>query len=500
MRPKECSYIQELLPLYAENLVSEETVALIKEHLAGCTDCAQEWENFIEPLPDPVLLEKFTPEKGLENKLFKRLKKTVAAVVLLVIMSGAGLAYASYTAGKHIGTSDPAYRFAQELGLFTEIDQTKNIDELQVTLDKGLFDSTRSVLFINLSSSANTIPQVNLADESGKQYEQRRAKGWQNKYFMFEFEPVGLEAQELTVSLSLDEEQENRTEFTFPVDVVKTAQYTKIVYPNQEKTLSSLRITLDKAVLGVSESEFKVRFDWPTDNSVTGIGLGRGSAYFPTSVRKVPDTPPPPGMGVPPPGGLTSGYASTVGINYRPQDPPINRPALYDLTGRQEVEVEGAEYRTTQFPCQVMAILRFAPIKRETEQLELLLPPVYLYKKVAELPKIQLNFEEKNELNLEKSIPFHRGKIIIEKAWLEKKQVYLSYRLDSSVNPETILPHLELTDTQGMKQGQMRFDREESQVVTFFLRNEEEKEFHLNLDGIGQLLPREKFTLDMREK
>jgi hypothetical protein len=500
MRLKECSFIQELLPLYAENLVSEETTALINEHLAGCAGCAQEWENFIEPLPDPVLLGKFTPEKGIENKIFKRLKITVAAVVLFVVMSGAGLAYASYTAGKHVGTDDPAYRFAQELGLFTEIDQTKNIDGLRVTLNKGLFDSTRSVLFINLSSSANTIPQVLLADESGKQYEQRRAKGWQNKYFMFEFEPVGLEAQQLTVSLSLDEEQEDRTEFTFPVDVVKTAQYTKIVYPNQEEKLSSLKITLEKAILGVSESEFKVRFDWPTDNSVAGLGLGRGSAYFPTSVRKVPDTPPPPGMGAPSPGGLTSGYASTVGINYCPQDPPVNRPALYDLTERQEVEVEGAEYRTTQFPCQVMAILKFAPVKRETEQLELLLPPVYLYKKVADSPKIQLNFEEKNELNLERSVPFPQGKIIIEKAWLEKKQVYFSYRLETSAKPENIAPHFVLLDKQGMKQGSMRFDKEEPQVIVFSVHNEGAKEFDLSLDSIGQLLLREKFSLDLQEK
>lgn len=500
MRQKECSFIQELLPLYAENLVSEETTELIKEHLAGCTGCAQEWENFIRPLPDPVALEKVTPEKGIENKLFQRLKKTAAAVVLLVIMSGAGLTYASYTAGKHVGTDDPAYRFAKELGLFTEIKQTKDLEDFQVTLDKGLFDSTRSILFINLSSSTNTIPQVNLADDSGRQYEQRRAKGWHNKYFMFEFEPVGLEAKELSVSLSPDESQEQRTEFTFPVDVVKTAQYTKVVYPNQEKKLSSLKITLEKAILGVSESEFKVRLDWPTDNTVAGIGLGRGSAYFPTSVTKAPDIPPPPGMGAPPPGGLMSGYASTVGINYRPQDPPINRPALYDLTGRQEVEVEGAEYRTTQFPCQVLATLKFAPVKQETEQLELLLPPVYLYKKVTESPKVQLNFEDKNELLLEKSVAFPQGKLIIEKAWLEKNQLYLSYRLETSAKPETIIPHFGLLDNQGMKQGSMRFDREKSEVIIFSLYNEGTKEFALRLDSIGQLLPREKFTLDMREK
>lgn len=500
MRQKECGIIQELLPLYAEDLVSEETTELIKEHLAGCTGCAQEWENFIRLLPDPMPLEKTQPERGTEDKLFSRLKKTLTVAVLLVVMGGAGLAYASYNIGKNVGLDDPSYRFAKELDLFTEIRQSQILDGNQVNLEQGLFDSTRSVLFINFSAPIEDFPQFSIADERGREYEQRKGRGWQNKYFMFEFEPLELDVQNINVSLALEDQAQETARFTVPVDVVKTAQYTTIIYPNLEKKLADLKITLDKAVLGVSETEFRVQFDWPTDGSVAGIGLGRGTAYFPTSVRKVPDTPPPPGMGAPPPGGLTSGYASAVGVNYRPEDSPENRPVLYDLTGRQEVEAEGAEYRTTQFPCQVMAILKFAPVKRETEQLELLLPPVYLYKKVAGSPEIQLNFKEKNELNLEKGVAFSQGKIIIEKARLEEQQIYLSYRLESPVSQETILPHFELTDAQGLKQGQMHFDREKPRVITIFLRTEDEKEFQLNLDSIGQLLPREKFTLDMQEE
>lgn len=500
MMEKECNIIQELLPLYAESLVSSQTAEYIEEHLAGCAGCAQEWENFIRPLPDPVPGEKWTPEKGGENKLFTRLKKTIAVAVLLLAMGGTGLAYASYTAGKNVGMSDPVYRFAQELDLFTEVDQTKTIDGLQVTMDKGLFDSTRSVLFINFSSSADTMPQVNLIDENGKQYEQKSGRGWQNQYFMLEFEPVELEVQNLTVSLALDESVETGVEFTFPVDVVKTAQYTRIIYPNQEKKLSNLTVSWEKAVLGVSESEFKVRFDWPVDGSVAGIGFGKDGAYFPTSVIKASDTPPPPGMEAPPPGGLTSGYAATYGINYRSEDPPIGRPALYDLTGRQEVPAQGGEYRTTQFPCQVIATLKFAPMKQEAEQMELLLPPIYLYEKAADTPALQLNFQEENELHLEKIISVQGEKLIVEKAWLEKNILWLSYRLESSGEPETLLPHFELTDTQGAKQGQLHFDREKPQVILFPLHNEEAKGFFLYLDSIGQLLPREKFALDLQGK
>ncbi|MEL7563861.1 MAG: zf-HC2 domain-containing protein [Dehalobacterium sp.] len=497
---KECSLIQELLPLYAENLVSAETDEYIRKHLAGCTSCAQDWDSFIEPLPDPLPRKNLVPEKGGEKTLFTKLKKTVAVAVLLLIMGGTGLAYASYNAGKHMGMSDPAYRFAQELGLFTEINQTKIIDGIQVSMDKGLFDTTRSVLFFSLSDANKTMPQVKLVDQDGRQYDQKSGRGWQNKSFMIEFEPVGSETQEVCVSLSLDESEGAWVDFTFPVDVVKTAQYTRIIYPNQEKKLSDLKITLDKAVLGVSESEFKVYFDWPVDGSVAGFGIGRGTAYFPTSVEKAPETPPPPGMAAPPPGGLMSGYAAAYGVGYRPEDPPVDRPALYDLTVRQEVEVQGGEYKTTQFPCQVMAALKFAPMKQETEQMELLLPPVYLYQKAADLPKLHLDFHEKSELNLEASIPFKDKKLIVEKAWLENNSVYISYRIESPEDPETNLPHFELTDTQGMKQVHMRFDRDNPQVIIFSLYHEEEegKEFYLNLDSIGQLLSREKFTLDLQ--
>lgn len=407
---------------------------------------------------------------------------------------------ASLCRNKNVGLDDPSYRFAQELSLFTEIKQSFTVAGIPGNVDKGLFDSTRSVLFINFAIPVKEIPQLSVTDESGKQYEQRSSKGWQNKSFMFEFEPLGLDTQNINVALFLGDNTKDSVEFTVPVDVLKTAQYTKIIYPNQEKTQSNLKLTLDKAVLGVSEAVFKLRLDWPLDGSVAGIGLGRGMAYFPTSVVKVPNTTPPPDLGAPPPGGLTTGYASTVGVNYRSEDPPVNRPALYDLTGRLEVQVQGGEYRTTQFPCQLEATLKFAPVQQETEQLELLPPPIYLYEEVINSPILQLDFQEKNGLNLEKSIAYWDGKVIVEKVWLEDKSVYLSYRLESAANPEIVLPHFELTDTRGMKQGRLRFDPERTQVIIFSLYNEEAKEFILTLDSIGQLLSREKFTLDLREE
>jgi hypothetical protein len=500
MKSKECSLIHELLPLYAENLLSEETAGYVEEHLAGCNSCALEWENFTRPLPDPIPPGVHAPEK--ESKFLVRFRKTAAAAVMLVVLCASGLAYASYTAGKHVGMNDPDYRFAKELDLFTEINQTKALDGLQATLEKGLFDGTRSVLFLRLSDESKNIPKAEMNDQVGNEYQSKSARGWQGRYFMLEFEPIELEAQEVTVSLALEETdgaKGQQAEFTFPVDVVRTVQHTKIVYPNMKKELPGLDITLEKAVLGVSETKFEIYFNWPVDGSVAGLGIGRGDAYFPTSVVKVQDIPPPPGLAAPPPGGLMSGYAASYGTNYRANGPPLNRPALYDMTSRQEVEAQHGEYSTTLFPCQVEAIIKFAPVKQEAESLELLLPPVYLYDEVQDSPRVCLDFGEGDELIPGEEIPFPGGRISIEKAWLEEGRVYLEYSMEGLEKPDTVLPHFELVDAEDNKQGHMRYDWEDPQLVTFSLFNDEEKRLNITLDSIGRLLPREKFTLDLAE-
>lgn len=501
MMRKECKLIQELFPLYAENLVSEETAEYIKGHLAECGCCAGQWARLNQPLVDPLPEKEMAPENRIGEKLFSRLKKTVLVALLFLTLGGVSLVYASYNAGKHVGSDDPSYRLAEELGLFTQINQTKTLSGIQVTIDKGLFDSSRTVLFLRFSSPGKTFPQVSLSDEDHHEYLQKSGKGWQNKYFILEFEPFKLEAQEARVSLSFTGDAPEKIEFSFPVDVTKIARHTRIVYPSQEKNLPGVKIALEKAVFGVSESEFKLKLDWPVDGSVAGIALGRGTAFFPTSVTKVPpNAPPPPGLGPLPPGGLMSNYAATYGINYRAEDPPANRPALYDLTKRQEVTVQKAEFKTTQFPCQVVVSLKFAPIRQETTQLELLLPPVYVYEKIKGKKEIGLDLSKQGVISLEKSLSYPGGRVIIEKAWLEKDRVHVSYRLESPDSPDAYLPQFTLKDEKGMNQGSPRFDRENPQVVIFSLLNKDTKEVFLSLDSIGRLLPREKFAIDMGDK
>ncbi len=40
----ECSIVRDILPLYVESMVSEETSAFVKDHLEHCADCSAEYE------------------------------------------------------------------------------------------------------------------------------------------------------------------------------------------------------------------------------------------------------------------------------------------------------------------------------------------------------------------------------------------------------------------------------------------------------------------------
>ncbi|MBD5522432.1 MAG: zf-HC2 domain-containing protein [Lachnospiraceae bacterium] len=88
---KECSIVRDLLPLYFENMLSEDTAAFVKEHLENCSDCNAEFEC----LKSGKQIDKAeTTQRGndanvitaVKKKIVKRIFKMVAAVCLVFIV------------------------------------------------------------------------------------------------------------------------------------------------------------------------------------------------------------------------------------------------------------------------------------------------------------------------------------------------------------------------------------------------------------------------------
>ena len=66
----ECNIVRDILPLYLEDMVSEDTANFIKEHLKDCPECRAELKN----LQEPVEIQ-FKPD--INAAPLKRLKKTL---------------------------------------------------------------------------------------------------------------------------------------------------------------------------------------------------------------------------------------------------------------------------------------------------------------------------------------------------------------------------------------------------------------------------------------
>ncbi len=101
MMKKECSVVRDLLPLYLENMVSEDTAIFVKEHLENCSNCAAEFERLKsgKQIDEAKILQrKHDVEviKAVSRKITKRIFKAVAAVCLVfVILFSAVLFYTS---------------------------------------------------------------------------------------------------------------------------------------------------------------------------------------------------------------------------------------------------------------------------------------------------------------------------------------------------------------------------------------------------------------------
>lgn len=72
---KECSVVQDVLPLYLENMVSEGTKVFVEEHLEDCADCATELERLQSGRRIDV---SETPERERDADAIKAVKKKIA--------------------------------------------------------------------------------------------------------------------------------------------------------------------------------------------------------------------------------------------------------------------------------------------------------------------------------------------------------------------------------------------------------------------------------------
>lgn len=80
----ECSIIRDLLPLYAESMVSPDTASFVKEHLEGCEACRGEYEQMKQP-QQPEEKDGAVPLLKLKKKLAAKKAQTIALTAIFVV-------------------------------------------------------------------------------------------------------------------------------------------------------------------------------------------------------------------------------------------------------------------------------------------------------------------------------------------------------------------------------------------------------------------------------
>lgn len=79
----DCNIVRDLLPLYIENMVSEDTVAFIKEHLANCPACSKALSDMNTPIMSVAKMN-VAPLKNIKKKLYKNKVQTIVFTVMVV--------------------------------------------------------------------------------------------------------------------------------------------------------------------------------------------------------------------------------------------------------------------------------------------------------------------------------------------------------------------------------------------------------------------------------
>ena len=79
-----CNIIKDLLPLYAEDMVSEDSKALVDDHLCGCDSCTKELAELKKAPRVPVEVETTSLKRVEDTIRKKKLLTAVTAVMTLV--------------------------------------------------------------------------------------------------------------------------------------------------------------------------------------------------------------------------------------------------------------------------------------------------------------------------------------------------------------------------------------------------------------------------------
>ena len=91
MKETNCDVIRDLLPLYEDNVVSEETAQMVREHLKDCPECREELRKMRTPISLPPDEDEEAVKRFLEHRAEIRKKQNVKIAWFLAVVGSIAL-------------------------------------------------------------------------------------------------------------------------------------------------------------------------------------------------------------------------------------------------------------------------------------------------------------------------------------------------------------------------------------------------------------------------
>ena len=115
MEPIKCGVVKDLLPLYVDDIVSEESREVVKEHLTTCADCKRYHEKLKEDAEAPIK-KNAADEKEAIRKIRSRINRKKILAICITAMSTAAIALGLY----YMIFVKQSYLSYEESGLYVE--------------------------------------------------------------------------------------------------------------------------------------------------------------------------------------------------------------------------------------------------------------------------------------------------------------------------------------------------------------------------------------------
>lgn len=422
-----CSLIEDLLPLYIEDEVQEDTKKVIAKHLAECQHCQQIYQDMTSSTFHDIDLEDESGVKdyAAEKKYLLRAKKVFLSISIIAAFVFITFTGSSYLLGKTQGEYSERFKLAEQHDIFLAVNNTKEFDGKKLTLSKVLLDNSLTSIILESELNLDYFDSITLKDNQEQFYpraftlfEKQYYKNADNIYTL-DFVPARPEADTLILELTKFHEDDSFTTVTFEValednDKISQAQdYSKKYFNLIQTEVSGIDISLKSLEQGISHTGAELDIDF-NGTIYDGVSLG----WYPKDGMK---------------------DLKVLDVIPEGDSDPLEILSIEDITFEQLIP----DSDKTTVPRQNNRTYRIitTPLPETTTQLELELHKIFAFKYIYK-NDLQLDFTDTNRVEFNQTFSSEDYTVRLNSAIRENNKIKLYYEIRDQNNqplPEYLL-------------------------------------------------------------